>query len=189
MENLAYKGPGSNIFINNIGLITSNGPMGPNIMSAEWTHHISYEPPLIMLNIEPDDATVKNIIATKEFGINLASDEQNVLSSVSGKYSGKNVNKVALLKELGFEFYDGEKISVPMVKGAVLNAELKLIKHETMGDHIIFIGQVIKSSAIESMRPIIYSAGKYWKLGENIPKPGPGVLEKINKLAEKYKKS
>src|SRR3989344_5651874 len=187
MENLASNAPGSQMFVTNTGLITSNGPMGPNVMTAAWTHHISYKPPLIMVNAELGDATLDNILATKEFGVNLTSDQQNVLSSISGKYSGKNVNKIALLKELGFEFYDGEKIKAPMVKGVALNVELKSIKHEPMGDHIILIGEVLISSINESSKPIIYSGGKYWKFGENIKKPEQGVLDKINEIAEKHK--
>ncbi|MSR71602.1 MAG: flavin reductase family protein [Candidatus Taylorbacteria bacterium] len=188
MENLASNAPGSKMFVTNTGLITSNGPMGPNVMTAAWTHHISYDPPLIMVNADADEATFDNILATKEFGVNLASDQQNVLSSISGKYSGKDINKIALLKELGFEFYDGEKIKAPMVKGAALNIELKLIKHEPMGDHIILIGEVLTSSVNKSAKPIIYNAGKYWKFGENIEKPEQDVLDNISKIAEKHKK-
>ena len=188
MENLASSAPGSNMFVTNTGLITSNGPMGPNVMTAAWTHHISYNPALIMVNAELGDATLENILATKEFGVNLASDQQNVLSSISGNNSGKNVNKITLLKELGFEFYDGEKIKAPMVKGAALNVELKLIRHEPMGDHIILIGEVLVSSVNESAKPLIYSGGKYWKFGENIKKPEQGVLDKITNITEKHKK-
>ena len=38
-------------FLTNVGLITSDGPYGPNVMAAEWTHHISYSPGLIAVNI------------------------------------------------------------------------------------------------------------------------------------------
>lgn len=183
MNNFASNATGSNQFVTNIGLITSNGPYGPNIMTAAWTHHVSYEPPLIMVNIEPDDATIKNILSTNEFGVNLASDVQNVISSVSGRYSGKNVDKISLLKQLGFEFYDGKHIKAPMVKGAALNAELKLIKHEVMGDHIIFIGEVMESIVNEAIKPITYNAGKYWKMGNNIPKPEQAILDKISDVA------
>lgn len=188
MNNLASNEPGSNMFITNVGLITSNGTMGPNIMTAAWTHHISYDPPYIMVNIEPDDATVQNIVATSQFGINLASDKQNVIASISGRYSGKNIDKIALIEELGYEFYDGKKIKVPMVKGAVLNAELKLIRHEEMGDHIIFIGEVIESSVDDQLKPISYNSGKYWKIGENIVKPKQSILDTITALAEKHKR-
>jgi hypothetical protein len=35
---------GSNKFITNVGLITSNGPFGADVMGCEWTHHVSYNP-------------------------------------------------------------------------------------------------------------------------------------------------
>lgn len=188
MNNLASNALGSNMFITNIGLITSNGPVGPNIMTAAWTHHVSYDPPYIMVNIEPDDATVQNILATKEFGINLASEKQNVIASISGRYSGRNVDKITMLKELGYEFYTGNKIRVPMVKGSALNAELKLIRHEEMGDHIIFIGEVLESSVDDRLKPLSYNSGKYWKIGESIVKPKQSILDTITALAEKHKK-
>ena len=34
-------------FVTNVGLITSNGPYGYNIIAAEWTHQVSYSPSLI----------------------------------------------------------------------------------------------------------------------------------------------
>ena len=29
-------------FVTNVGLITSDGPYGADVMAAEWTHHMSY---------------------------------------------------------------------------------------------------------------------------------------------------
>ena len=48
-------------FLTNVGLITSDGPYGPNVMAAEWTHYISYSPGLIAVNIRGTDATAENI--------------------------------------------------------------------------------------------------------------------------------
>jgi hypothetical protein len=28
-------------FLTNVGLITNDGPFGPNVMEAEWTDHVS----------------------------------------------------------------------------------------------------------------------------------------------------
>ena len=57
-------------FLTNVGLITTDGPYGPNVMAAEWTHHISYSPSLIAINVRGDDATAANIDRSKEFGVN-----------------------------------------------------------------------------------------------------------------------
>ena len=40
-----------NKFATTIGLITSSGSSGPNIMAYEWTHHLSYKPGLIAVSL------------------------------------------------------------------------------------------------------------------------------------------
>lgn len=178
---------GSRKFVTNVGLITSNGPFGHNIMSAEWTHHVSYSPGMIMINVGYDKATEKNILKTKEFGVNLAASDQDIISSIAGGSSGKEIDKISALKDLGVEFYKAAEIDVMMVKDAVLNAECKLIKSEKMGDHMMFVGEVVAISTNEK-KPIIYSDGKYWEFGEQVKKPSDKERERIGKLVEKHKK-
>lgn len=174
-------------FITNVGLITSDGPHGPNVMAAEWTHHISYEPGLIAVAIRPEDATAENIQKTKEFGVSLCATDQNVVSSISGGSTGKEIDKIAVLKELGVEFYQGKKIKAPMIKGAALNVECRLVHAKDLGDHTLFVGEAVDVQ-VSDKEPLAYFAGKYWKLGERIQKPPQEVLEKIQKLVDKYKK-
>ena len=90
-------------FLTNVGLITSDGPYGPNVMAVEWTHHISYSPGLIAVNIRGTDASAENIKYSKEFGVNLAAEDQNILCSLAGRYSGKYLDKIAFFKEIGIQ--------------------------------------------------------------------------------------
>src|SRR3989338_8098198 len=122
-------------FVTNIGLITSNGPHGYNIMAAEWVSQVSYSPGLIAVCIRPDDATHANIAKTKEFGVNLCSANQSTLSSVSGGSSGKKINKIEALNEFGFSFFKAKQINTLMVEGCAMNVECKLIKKIKLGDH------------------------------------------------------
>ena len=169
-------------------MITSDGHFGPDVMAAEWTHHISYSPSLIAVNVRGQDATAHNIIESKEFGINLAGEEQNVVCSICGRYSGRDIDKIAVLKGMGVKLYNGNKIKAPMVSGCAMNAECKLQRYEEIGDHIMFVGEVVEISADENVRPLIYHNGKYWMLWEIIEKPSPYVLTKIENLAEQFKK-
>ncbi|MBI2079675.1 flavin reductase family protein [Candidatus Micrarchaeota archaeon] len=173
--------------ITNVGLITSNGPHGHNIMAAEWTHHISYEPGLLAVHLFKNHATTENILETKEFGISIASVDQSMAASIAGGKTGKEVDKISVLKDLGVEFYSANKINTPMVKGAAMNAECKLIKSIELGDHLMFVGEVVELSATDK-EPLAYHAGKYWKIGEIIEKPGQETLEKFEELVKKYKK-
>src|SRR3989338_8808174 len=112
-------------FITNVGLITSYGQFGHNIMASEWTHHISYSPGLIAVCIGHNKATQMNISKTKQFGVSLCAIDQATLASVAGNYTGKDYNKIEALKTLGFEFYKAKKIKTLMVKGAALNIDCK----------------------------------------------------------------
>jgi flavin reductase (DIM6/NTAB) family NADH-FMN oxidoreductase RutF len=184
---LAWNDRRTRQFITNVGLITSNGPAGVDIMSAEWTHHISYSPSLIAINVRGHDATAENIQSSREFGVNLAAADQNVVCSVAGRYSGRETGKISLIKEAGLiVFYTAKSINTLMIQGAAMNAECKLVKQEELGDHIMFVGEVVEITADENIKPLIYHNGKYRHLGEDISKPSAKVLTKIEKLAVKY---
>ena len=62
---LPWNDPKSDKFATTIGLITSDGPLGPNIMACEWTHHLSYDPGLIAISLGFTKATVENIRSLK----------------------------------------------------------------------------------------------------------------------------
>ena len=186
--NLQWNDRRTRQFITNVGLITSDGPFGPDVMAAEWTHHISYSLSLIAVNIRRQDATAHNIIESKEFGVNLAGEEQNVVASMCGRYSGRYVDKLAVLKGMDVKFYNGNKIKTLMVSDCAMNAECKLQKYEEIGDHIMFVGEVVEISADENVKPLIYHNGRYWALSESIDKPSSDLLTKVEKLAEQFKK-
>ena len=175
-------------FATTVGLVTSDGPNGPNIMAAEWTHQVSYSPGLIAVCIGHGKATNENIRASKEFGVSLAAEDQNVISSFSGSSHGNAVNKIAALKELGFKFYKAKKINTLMVEGAALYVECKVVNVIDLGDHTMFVGEVQEAS-LGSKAPLLYHKLKYWKIGENIPKPDVMAIPKVKAAAEKFGKS
>lgn len=176
-------------FVTNVGLITSDGPFGPDIMACEWTHHISYSPGLIAVCIRADDATHANIHATKEFGVNIASTEQAIMSSVSGGSTGKKVDKIKVLEELGFKFYKAKKIKPLIVHDTVLNIECKLVQEIPLGDHTMFVGEVVEASINAGKMPLVLNEGKYGQVVHNIPKPSQEERENISKIIQKYSKN
>ena len=184
---LPWNDPRSNKFATSIGIITSNGPNGHNIMACEWTHHLSYDPGLVAISIGPTKTTVENIRTSKEFGVNLCASDQSILSSVAGGYSGSRYDKINALKELGFQFYDASKIKTVMVKGASLNMECKLFQEITFGDHIMFIGEALNAIHNPEKQSLIYHEGKYWSLQPST-KISQEEREKIRKVVEKYRK-
>ena len=175
-------------FVTNVGLVTSSGPHGDNIMSAEWTHQVSYQPGLILISLKTTEATYENIIKSKEFGVNLSAQDQNVLASVAGGSSGKNVDKIGVLKELGFKFVKARKINALMVEGAALNVECKLANKIEAGDHVAFIGEAVEVYSATEKEPLVYHGQKFWKFGANIPRPQEDEMNRIKAIVEKHTK-
>lgn len=174
-------------FITNVGLITSNGPNGENVMAAEWTYLTSYSPAIIAVSIGPRKATAENIEKTKMFGVSIASEEQNWVASIAGGSTGRQFDKVAALKEMGVTFTKGKELDVLLVEGSSLQAECKVIDIVKHGDHHLFIGEVV-TARITDKKPLAYHENKYWKMDKLIEKPSDEKRAKMKETVEKHEK-
>lgn len=156
-------------------------------MACEWTHHISYTPFLIAVCIRTHKATFINITKSKEFGVNIAAFDQNFIASIAGNNSGKTVDKISVLKELGVAFYQGNKINTLMIQGASMNAECRLVQYIEIGDHPLLIGEAL--TLVDGQKqPLIYHEGKYWNKGTQIKKPDEEVLTQFATVINKFRK-
>lgn len=144
-------------------MITSTGILGKNIMAAEWTMQISYEPMLIAVFVHGSSATLKNIRQTKEFGVNVASDDQTLLVNIAGGYSGTEIDKLNIKDS--FKLVKSKHIKSPMIAGCIINAECRLMTMKTLGDHTMIVGKVLSIKHDETKKPLIYHTGRYYRIG------------------------
>jgi flavin reductase (DIM6/NTAB) family NADH-FMN oxidoreductase RutF len=154
-------------FTTTVALITTQGKDSPNVMSAEWTFNVSYNPMRIVVLVSQEEATHTNILYSKEFGVNFASEEQAVLANLAGAYTGKEVSKLS--SEL-FQTYPAKQIHAPMISGCFLNAECRLVQTIETGDHTMFLGDVIEIQHDATKNPLLYGQRKYWQRGPAIEK-------------------
>lgn len=152
-------------FTTTVGLITSTGKHGSNVMAVEWTLHISYEPMLIAIFIHEGSATYENILETGEFGVNMSSDNQVSLVNIAGTYSGKEIDKLDIKL---FKTYPARVIKVPMITGCIINAECVVVKQERIGDHVAVIGEVVDARYDDSLSPLIYHQRQYRSMGREL---------------------
>jgi flavin reductase (DIM6/NTAB) family NADH-FMN oxidoreductase RutF len=177
----------SHSFVTTVGLVSSDGPHGKNIMAAEWSFHVSYQPARVAISIGTNRATLENIQQTKKFSLCIPSSDQNSLASLAGAASGKDTDKIAALKEIGFPFKDG-KNGLPYPEGTRLHMECTVIQELDTGDHILFIGNVDHAELDETKHPIAYSRGKHWALGNELPKPSDEERARQKAVMEKHRK-
>ncbi len=147
-------------------MITSTGSQGRNVMAAEWTMQISYEPLLVAVFVHDSSATLKNIRKTKEFGINVASDQQTSLVNIAGGYSRTEIDKLKVRNS--FKFLKSRHIKTPIIAECVVNAECKLFAIKKLGDHTMVVGRVMAMIHDETKKPLVYHTGRYYQIGSLI---------------------
>jgi flavin reductase (DIM6/NTAB) family NADH-FMN oxidoreductase RutF len=172
-------------FATTVGLVTTKGKHGPNVMAAEWTMQISYEPMLIAIFIH-ESPTYWNIEETKVFGVNIASDDQAELVNIAGGYSGTEIEKLAIPGT--FATYKAKKIDVPMVKGCALTAECKVTTIQKIGDHIMVVGEAVSAKFDEKKFPLIYTRGNYRKISRSKLPSGRKVVRVTPEQMSHFKK-
>jgi len=155
-------------FATPVALITTNGSLGVNVMAAEWTFQISYKPFLIAIFINPEHATYHQLVESKEFGLNLCSQDQAALAALAGEFTHCEVDK--LTSEL-FEIYPAKHIKAPLIKGCRINAECRVIDQQAWGDHTAFVGEVLAATYDEGKLPRFYHRRQYFQMGPQIPYP------------------
>jgi flavin reductase (DIM6/NTAB) family NADH-FMN oxidoreductase RutF len=173
-------------FATTVALITTKGSKyGQNVMAAEWTMQISYEPMLIAVFVH-ESPTYWNIEENRVFGVNIASEQQAELVNIAGGYSGTEIDKLAILG--AFETYRAKHIDVPMIKGCALNAECKVIITEKMGDHIMVVGEAVSAKFDDGKFPLVYTRGNYRKLSRSKIPSGRKAVRVAQSQMSEFKK-
>ena len=153
-------------FVTGVSMITSSGTKGSNVMAVEWTMQISYDPMLIAIFIHKGSVTLNNITKTKEFGVNVASDEQSTAISTAGGFSRIEIDKLSITDV--FKTVKPKKIKTPLIQGCVLSAECRLFMKKTIGDHVMVIGKVVEIQYDKTKKPLIYHKNRYLQIGKQI---------------------
>jgi flavin reductase (DIM6/NTAB) family NADH-FMN oxidoreductase RutF len=175
-------------FMTGVSLITSLGTNGQNVMAAEWTMQVSYEPILIAVFIHEDSVTLENIKKTKEFGVNVASEQQTTVVSIAGGYSRKEIDKLAIHDYI--QLLKPKKIRPPLIAGCIINAECQLVITKKIGDHTMVVGKVVSMRYDKTKKPLVYHLGRYFRIGPIIEpiRREIGVNQKIFELFHKKAK-
>ena len=131
-------------------------------MFASWWTQLSFNPFLIGVAIGPERYTYKLARLAGVYGLNLLKfsdvDKAPYLGDVSARFMGDK------LKRGGFEIFYGDELGVPMLSSAYLTMEVRLEKTVEVGDHDLFIGEVVSMYAED-----IVDDNGMWKLDELKP--------------------
>ncbi|MCS7134576.1 MAG: flavin reductase family protein [Candidatus Pacearchaeota archaeon] len=136
-------------------LITSTNKEGKeNVMTVSFVMPISFLPKYVGLAIAPSRVTLKNIKETKEFCLNICSEEMLEAAKICGSVSGNEKDKfiaAGLTKE------KASKIKCPIIKESPISFECKVELIKKFGDHYLVIGKVLREVIRkDSFRPLLH---------------------------------
>ena len=172
-------GPETYVYPKPAFLIGSKVDENANFMAVAWSGIVNSEPPMISVSIRPQRFTLKGIKEHGTFSVNVPSEKQMVETDYCGIYSGHREDKNRVC---GFTVFYGKLETAPLIEEFPINIECKVAHEQTLGTHIMVIGQIEEIHAsediltnglpdVEKIRPIIYSSGadkSYHGLGNKL---------------------
>lgn len=112
----------------------------PNIMTASWTGVVNSRPSMISVSLRKATYSYNSILETESFTISIPSVKHLVEMDYVGTKSGKKENK---FETTGLTPIASELVNAPYVAEFPVVLECKLVKHEDLGLHTMFLGEVV----------------------------------------------
>ncbi len=145
----------------------------PNIITLAWVGVVCSQPPMVGISIRPSRYSFDIIAESKEFGLNVISENLVGQADFCGSHSGREVDK---FRELKLTPVKGEKIKAPLIGESPINLECQVRETVELGSHHLFIAEVVATYVdeecldkegnldIAKIKPMVYCTGahQYW---------------------------
>jgi flavin reductase (DIM6/NTAB) family NADH-FMN oxidoreductase RutF len=133
-----------------------------NPITLGWTMFASGNPPMMAVAVANGHYSVETIRHSGCFTIAYPSAGMADAALFFGSNSGRNVDKFA---EFACATQPAEKIDSLLLADAVANFECVLKSETQAGDHVIFVGRVVRSHVNADPKKRLYVVGPGHKMG------------------------
>ncbi|MEW6376524.1 MAG: flavin reductase family protein [Thermodesulfobacteriota bacterium] len=169
--------PTTLLFPTPVVLVTCVDQAGkPNIITLAWVGVVNSEPPMIGISIRPERYSHACVKTSKEFVVNLPSEEMIRKVDACGVLSGKEADKFT---SMGWKPIPAQKVKAPLIDECPVQMECEVKEILSLGSHDLFLGQIVSLHVREEVQkekgriditkalPLVYCPGahEYWSLG------------------------
>lgn len=158
------------------GLVTSASAAGvPNVLTLAEIFNVSIGKPVIVgIAVRKQRYSHELISRSREFVVNLPTVDILAAVDQCGSVSGRDLDKLAAF---GLTPLPADKVRAPLIAECPINIECLVIGIHEIGDHDLFLGEVVAVHADENvldatgrivparLGTIIYQNGEYWSAG------------------------
>ncbi|MGO4716741.1 flavin reductase family protein [Bradyrhizobium sp. 2TAF24] len=143
-------------FATGVAVITARGEGGDAIgMTMSSFNSVSLDPPLVLFSVDRRALSLPAMMAAQGYAVNILARQQEALSNQFAKALGDKWNNVA---------HSVGHAQAPLLDGALAHFECEPYAHHDGGDHVIFIGRVVRFTAADEGEPLVFFRGKYHSL-------------------------
>lgn len=150
----------------------------PNFLAVAHVGCMNHgQPQYLSIGLSKAHYSNRGILENGQFSINIPTADMMVETDYAGIVSGRNTDKAKL-----FEIFHGQLEHAPLIVSCPVNIECRLEKTFTLGKHDIFIGEIVKTWADESVlnargaidpkliHPMLFDMNtlSYYSLGETL---------------------
>lgn len=146
-------------FPTGVTVVTARDQRGALIgLTVNSFNSLSLDPPLILWSLRKSSPSLAALMAAPHFAVNVLAEGQ---AEVSRCFASPIADKFAEVPHA----VNGH--GVPLLHGAAAWFECRAVSHQEAGDHVLFIGEVLRFDSTEQAS-LVYHAGAYHLVGERL---------------------
>lgn len=190
MAKISFK-PGNMLYPLPVVMVSVADKEGnTDIVTVAWAGTICTNPPMLSISVRPERFSHHMIEETGEFVVNLTTKELAFATDYCGVKSGRDVDK---WKEMKLTPQAGQVVKAPAIAESPVNIECRVKEIKRLGSHDMFIADVVAVQVddaymdeknqfhLSDAKPIVYSHGEYYHLGEKLGKFGYSIQKKTSR--------
>lgn len=142
-------------FTTGVTVVTTKGADGADTgLTANSFNSVSLDPPMILWSLAKSSLSLPAFMSAKYFAVHILASEQQ---AISAQFAKRGADKFA---ELDIERGPDE---IPLLTACAARFICETTYHYEGGDHIIFVGSVLRFDHWERS-PLLFHAGQYGRL-------------------------
>ena len=148
-----------------------------NVITVAWAGTVCSDPPMLSISVRPERFSHGIIAATREFVVNIPTQDLAKATDLCGMKSGRDTDKFALAK---LTRAPASIVAAPLLAECPLNLECKVKKVVKLGSHDVFIAEIVAVQVspelldrrgklcLDQARLLAYAHGEYFSLGKRV---------------------
>ena len=140
-------------FATGVAVITARDAEGPMGLTVNSFASVSLAPPLLLFSVANSCRSLDRLAASASYAVNVLCRDQEALSNRFSTQGGEKWSAETRV-------LDGSH-GAPLLEGAIAAFECRPFARHEAGDHVVFIGEVLRFETTGVGEPLLFYRGAY----------------------------